>query len=124
MENQALWIMDWVVLQMTPDDVVARAIELCEYEVRQCESTINIFESFKKIGVLNGSLILSKDQQLQKYKFLRSWQTHLAEFEEHENYWAYCCEECNGDDLGCKTCSGTYPCQIAELKAKRLMGEE
>ena len=101
--------------EVTLDDVVVRAIK-----------------------ELNGSLeVVNNLLEIETYKYeadsyQAKWQwhlkqlilTHLAEFEEHENYWAYCCEECNGDDLGCKTCSGTYPCQIAELKAKRLMGEE
>ena len=95
---------------MTSDDVVARAVELCKKEIKAHDLLV-----FSLTNKLTNVALQASHQS-------RSWQTHLDEFEEHQR------QSHNGFAV-CFTCStprvdATYPCQIAELKAKRLMGEE
>ena len=66
---------------MTLDNVVARAIELCRYEIEEW----NLLTSSN-----------SNPSYIPRKKDLRSWQIHLAEFEEHSQMTRWLVEECGG----------------------------
>ena len=98
----------------------------------------------RAIKELNGSLeVVNNLLEIETYKYeadsyQAKWQwhlkqlilTHLAEFEEHRNHYlegnynlaesveGWFCQSCNQRN------DADTPCKVAELKAKRLMGEE
>ena len=88
------------------DDVVARAVATCKAKIDEWQKTVKF-------------LVVSKDNYAETE--LRSWQTHLAEFEEHKQIAHY---RENGVS-GCAVCDVDYEyCDFAVTKAKRLLGEE
>ena len=111
---------------MTPDNVVARAIELCKFEIKVTKEAIALCKN-KRDNVESDRIIFWDEAIKQTEATLRSWQTNLAEFEQHRgehSIQGYNCRVCGLHELPTKSVYSKYPCNFAELKAKRLMGEE
>ena len=97
---------------MTPDNVVARAIE----RLHDAKRMINLFI---EMSVDHGF----PDQPAQE-ELIRFIDTHLDEFEEHQGTGNRILP---GMGVALSTCKGCpvnvpSPCDFAELKAKRLLG--
>ena len=69
----------------SPADLVAEAIALVDYEIKQSQSMVNIFANMRLAGILqDGNLNEVAHEKNQYKRFLNSWLTHKAEFEELE----------------------------------------
>ena len=102
----------------SPADLVAEAIALVDYEIKQSQSMVNIFANMRLAGILqDGNLNEVAHEKNQYRRFLNSWLTHKAEFgdliKKHEHYHD------KVHDLEHET-----DCGLDELvtKAKRLLG--
>ena len=117
---------------MTPDNVVARAIELCKFEIKASKEAIRIATN-NKINATDSD-VRYWDLNIERQKqSLKSWQTHLDEFGGHKRI-SLKTINVKVPEVGKifdyeRTCAcGSViiesECPIAELKAKRLLGEE
>jgi len=109
-------------------DLVAEAIALVDYEIKQSQSMVNIFANMRLAGILQDGNLNEVAQEKNQYgRFLNSWLTHKAEFEEHKGAHSevgYVCQKCTKSFSQDKMTIRQYPCDFITTKAKRLLGKE
>ena len=96
-------------IQMTNEELIAQARELCEKRVAEYQATLDNYQEKSGAGY---EWTLTQ---------LNAWTTHLAEMDEHEEI----CGEMGMGDAHKPMCSydeDSYPCDFLLTKSKRLLG--
>ena len=100
--------------QPTHDEKVAlveKAKGIVDYEVAQCQSTLNTFKMLRERGVLVGG----SEREDQGQRFLNSWLAHHDTFKRHEEF------DDSQIETYCYLCLVPYPCPESVTTADLLV---